>query len=93
MELDLGWVFKAKKNPVDIFNQNPGRFPLLHIKDMDATGNIVPFGTGTYDFKETFKNVDIAGMKYYFLEQDFPKHPFEDIKTSIDNYEKFKKTL
>jgi len=93
MELDLGWVFKAKKNPVDIFNNNKGRFPLLHVKDMDAAGNIVPFGTGSYDFKETFKNVDIAGMKYYFLEQDFPKHPFEDIKTSVDKFEIFKKTL
>jgi sugar phosphate isomerase/epimerase len=93
MELDLGWVFKAKKNPVDIFKKNKGRFPLLHIKDMDAAGNIVPFGTGSYDFKETFKNVDLAGMNYYFLEQDFPKHPFEDIKTSIDNFGIFKKSL
>jgi len=93
MELDLGWVFKAKKNPVDIFNNNKGRFPLLHVKDMDAAGNIVPFGTGSYDFKETFKNVDIAGMKYYFLEQDFPKNPFESIKSSIDKFEIFKKTL
>jgi sugar phosphate isomerase/epimerase len=93
MELDLGWVFKAGKNPVDIFKNNKGRFPLLHVKDMDAAGNIVPFGTGSYDFKETFKNIDIAGMKYYFLEQDFPKHPFEDIKTSIDKFEIFKKTL
>jgi sugar phosphate isomerase/epimerase len=93
MELDLGWVFKAKKNPVEIFKNNKGRFPLIHVKDMDAAGNIVPFGTGSYDFKETFKNVDIAGMKYYFLEQDFPKNPFEDILTSVQNFEKFRINL
>jgi sugar phosphate isomerase/epimerase len=93
MELDLGWVFKAGKNPVEIFKKNKGRFPLLHVKDMDAAGNIVPFGTGSYDFKDTFKNVDVAGMKYYFLEQDFPKHPFEDIITATNNFENFKKTL
>jgi len=93
MELDLGWVFKAKKNPVTIFNQNKGRFPLIHVKDMDAAGNIVPFGTGNYDFKETFQHMDAAGLKYYFLEQDFPKNPLEDIKTAIQNFEKFKNTL
>lgn len=93
MELDLGWVFKAGKNPVDIFKKNKGRFPLLHVKDMDAEGNIVPFGTGSYDFKDTFKNVDVAGMQYYFLEQDFPKKPFEDIITATNNFEAFKKTL
>lgn len=93
MELDLGWVFKAGKNPVEIFKQNKGRFPLLHVKDMTATGEIVPFGDGVYDFKETFKNVDIAGMKYFFLEQDFPKKPFENIVTAVKNFDKFKKTL
>jgi sugar phosphate isomerase/epimerase len=93
LELDLGWVFKAGKNPVDIFKKNKGRFPLLHVKDMAATGEIVPFGMGSYDFKETFKNLDIAGVEYFFLEQDFPKNPFEDIVTSANNFDKFKKSL
>jgi sugar phosphate isomerase/epimerase len=93
LELDLGWVFKAGKNPVDIFKKNKGRFPLLHVKDMTATGEIVPFGMGSYDFKETFKNLDIAGIEYFFLEQDFPKKPFEDIVTSANNFDKFKKSL
>ena len=93
LELDLGWVFKAGKNPVDIFKQHKGRFPLLHVKDMTAAGEIVPFGNGSYDFKETFKHIDIAGVKYFFLEQDFPKKPFEDIVTSAQNFENFKKSL
>ena len=93
LELDLGWVFKAGKNPVDIFKQNKGRIPLLHVKDMNADGGIVPFGNGVYDFKETFKNLDIAGVEYFFIEQDFPQQPFEAIVTSADNFNKFKKTL
>ena len=93
MELDLGWVFKAGKDPVEIFKNHKGRFPLIHVKDMTATGEIVPFGEGSYDFKDTFKNVDIAGMKYFFLEQDFPKKPFENIVTAVQNFEKFKKSL
>ncbi len=93
LQLDLGWVFKAGKNPVDIFKQQRGRIPLLHVKDMTAAGEMVPFGNGAYDFKETFENLDIAGVEYFFLEQDFPKKPFEDIVTSINNFDKFKKSL
>ena len=93
MELDLGWVFKAGRNPVEIFKKNKGRFPLLHVKDMTAAGEIVPFGEGAYDFKETFKHLDIAGVEYFFLEQDFPKKPFENIVTAVQNFDKFKKTL
>lgn len=93
MELDLGWVFKAGRNPVEIFKKNKGRFPLLHVKDMTAADEIVPFGEGAYDFKETFKNIDIAGVEYFFLEQDFPKKPFENIVTAVQNFEKFKKSL
>jgi len=93
LELDLGWVFKAGKNPVDIFKQNKGRIPLLHVKDMNADGGIVPFGNGVYDFKETFKNLDIAGVEYFFIEQDFPRNPFDDIVTAMNNFNQFKKAL
>jgi sugar phosphate isomerase/epimerase len=93
LELDLGWVFKAGKNPVDLFKQYKGRIPLLHIKDMTATGEMVPFGMGVYDFKAAFKNFDIAGVDYFFIEQDFPQKPFEAIVTSANNFNNFKKSL
>lgn len=93
LEIDLGWVFKAGKNPVELFKKNKGRIPLLHVKDMTATGEIVPFGQGVYNFKETFQNIDIAGVEYFFLEQDFPKKPFEDIVTAVNNFQQFQKSL
>src|SRR5947209_12675697 len=34
MELDCFWVTFAGKDPVDYFQRYPGRFPLLHIKDL-----------------------------------------------------------
>jgi hypothetical protein len=60
---------------------------------MTAAGEIVPFGAGVYDFTESFKNIDIAGVEYFFLEQDFPKKPFEDIVTAANNFQKFQKSL
>ncbi len=93
LELDLGWVFKAGKNPVEIFRKHKGRIPLLHVKDMNANGDIVPFGNGVYDFKAAFKNLDLAGVEYFFIEQDFPKNPFVDIVTAANNFDKFKMAL
>src|SRR5436309_1985580 len=33
-ELDCFWCVRAGKDPVDYFHRFPGRFPLLHIKDL-----------------------------------------------------------
>jgi sugar phosphate isomerase/epimerase len=84
MELDLAWAVKAGKNPVDLFKQNPGRFPLWHLKDLDASReNIIPVGSGTIDFKPIFAAADTAGMRSFFVEHDMPKDAFASIKSSI----------
>lgn len=86
MELDLYWVSKAGKDAVDLFNQHPGRFPLLHMKDMDKTPekNFTEVGNGTIDFKRILANANKAGLKYFFVEQDkTPGDPFDSISKSI----------
>ncbi|MGY4536322.1 sugar phosphate isomerase/epimerase [Mucilaginibacter sp. UYNi724] len=84
MELDLAWAVKAGKNPVDLFKANPGRFPLWHVKDLDASReNILPVGNGTIDFKPIFAAAKIAGMQSFFVEHDMPKDPFASINSSI----------
>lgn len=86
MELDLYWVNKIGVNPVDLFAQNKGRFPLWHVKDMDNTPDhaFTEVGNGTIDFKNIFTHAKDAGMKYFFVEQDrTPGDPFDSIKKSI----------
>lgn len=84
MELDLAWAVKAGKNPVDLFKQNPGRFPLWHLKDLDASReNIMSVGSGTIDFKPIFAAASIAGMQSFFVEHDMPKDAFASINSSI----------
>ncbi|MBL4678850.1 MAG: sugar phosphate isomerase/epimerase [Mucilaginibacter sp.] len=84
MELDLAWAMKAGKNPVDLFKANPGRFPLWHVKDLDASReNILPVGSGTLDFKPIFAAASAAGMKSFFVEHDGPKDAFASINSSI----------
>lgn len=85
-ELDLYWAKKAGADPVHYFNKAPGRFKAWHIKDMDEQGRFAPVGTGKIDFAEILKHKDLAGMEYYFVEQDkaFDQTPMEAIKISHD---------
>lgn len=98
IELDLFWTTKAGQNPVEIFKKYPGRFQLLHMKDMftreapffttDGVKDFAPVGAGVIDFKTILASKDVAGAKYIVVEQDNrggEPTPLEDIKTSITN--------
>lgn len=87
MELDLYWITKGGQSPLAYFRKYPGRFPLVHVKDMDAgpERNFTEVGRGTIDFKAIFAASKQAGIKHYFVEQDeTPASPFDSIRTSID---------
>lgn len=91
MELDLAWATKGGKDPVELFTQNPGRFPLWHLKDLDESReNILPVGSGTIDYKRIFDAASTAGMKHFFVEHDFPKDAYGSI---ISSYNYLTKTL
>ena len=86
MELDLYWATKAGHDPVALFKANPGRFPLWHVKDMDKTEkhDFTEVGNGSIDFKRIFAQAKLAGMQYFFVEQDkTPGDPFTSIQQSI----------
>jgi sugar phosphate isomerase/epimerase len=87
MELDLYWITKGGQSPLAYFRKHPGRFPLVHVKDMDDTPRryFTEVGRGTIDFKEIFAASKQAGIRHYFVEQDeTPASPFTSIETSID---------
>lgn len=91
MELDLYWATKAGKDPVAMFNEHPGRFPLWHVKDMDSTPehSFAEVGSGTIDFKRIFQHAKEAGLKYFFVEQDqTPGSPFDSITKSYNYIKK-----
>ena len=90
-EMDLYWVTKAGQSPVELFKKHPGRFPLLHLKDMDNTANkaFTEVGNGVINFKEILNYKKTAGVKYFFVEQDnCPGSPFDSIAKSIDYIKK-----
>lgn len=85
-ELDLYWTVRAGHNPIELFNQHPGRISMWHVKDMDKTEKkfFTEVGNGTIDFKGIFEHAKHSGMKYFFVEQDVcPGNPLDSIKQSI----------
>ena len=93
MELDLYWITKAMRRSEDYFVQYPGRFELLHIKDMDDTPkrSFTEVGKGTIDFKRILEQSRVAGVKHHFVEQDeISGSPFESIKTSYEYLKKMR---
>jgi sugar phosphate isomerase/epimerase len=96
MELDLFWACKAGQNPVEMFNKYPGRFQLLHLKDMKTNqppffdvikDDICSVGAGVIDFKKILAAKKVAGMKYHFVEDDNQGmgKPWEALEVSINN--------
>ena len=84
MELDLYWITKAGADPLSYFERWPGRFPMVHVKDMDASGGFTEVGSGVVDFARAFGQSEKAGIRHYFVEQDVIKgDPFESVAKSL----------
>jgi sugar phosphate isomerase/epimerase len=104
MEMDLCWITAAGADPIKYFNQYPGRFPLVHVKDLKQLPKITPggpqnfgdtvdlteVGSGLIDWKSLFARAGKAGIKVYIVEHDHPKAPFDSIATSYAYVEKLR---
>ena len=98
MEMDLCWISTTGTDPVKYFNQYPGRFPLVHVKDVKTmpkvtqgggqnfgdTVDLTEVGSGVIDWKRIFAHADKAGIKHYIVEHDHPKQPLDSIKGSYE---------
>jgi sugar phosphate isomerase/epimerase len=85
MELDIAWAIKGGADVIALFQNNQDRFPLWHVKDLDASHeNIMPVGSGTIDYKKIFAAANVAGMKHIFIEHDFPKDAFASVSESYN---------
>jgi sugar phosphate isomerase/epimerase len=99
MEMDCFWLIHAGQDPVAYFEKYPGRFPLLHIKDLSPgypptqtlsakMGLFTEVGHGTIDWKPIFKAAPKGGLKHFFVEQDLCERP--PIESARISYEYLK---
>ncbi|WP_405381342.1 sugar phosphate isomerase/epimerase family protein [Maribacter sp. LLG6340-A2] len=86
MELDLGWVVVAGKDPLSYFNKYPGRFPLWHLKDMDMDKKeSTEFGKGGLDIALMLQNKELSGVKHIYVEQEeYAKTPMDSMKHNMN---------
>lgn len=86
-ELDIYWTVRAGKDPIALFEQNPGRFSMWHVKDMDKLDkSFTEVGAGSINYKEIFTKAKLSGMKHYFVEQDIIKiDPYVSISQSLQH--------
>ncbi|MET0569861.1 MAG: sugar phosphate isomerase/epimerase [Pedobacter agri] len=91
-ELDLYWVARSGNDPLKLFKQNPGRFTMWHVKDMDKTNPELnaEVGTGSIDWKPIFAAAKLSGMKYFFVEHEtnYKPNPIESVAASCDYIKK-----
>lgn len=90
-EADVYWMKKAGFDALDYFRKYPGRFELLHLKDMAASTarEDIEIGNGIIDFKPFFTSAKQSGMKYFFIEQDNCKiDSLESVAVSYANLRK-----
>ena len=86
-EMDIFWISKAGKDPIQFIKDHPKRIKMWHVKDMDNTPDrsFTEVGSGIIDYKSIFKHKKESGMEYFFVEQDVVKIPvYESITKSYE---------
>ena len=81
-EMDIFWVVYAYQNPVKLLHRYPGRFPLMHVKDIrkgialgGSPGDVleedsVPLGKGIVDIPATLRAAKETGVRHYYIEDE-----------------------
>lgn len=81
-EMDIFWIVYGGQDPGQLLRRYPGRFPLMHIKDI-RKGTVlggspaevreedsVPLGTGLVDVGAALIAAEAAGVEHYYLEEE-----------------------
>jgi len=79
-QMDVYWVVRGGQSPVEYFNNYPGRFEILHLKDHKELGK-----SGMVGFDAIFQNASKAGVKYLVVEvEKYNFTPFESVSMSLN---------
>jgi len=100
-EMDVLWTFLPNVDPAALLRKYPGRFKLMHIKDMKpgvARGSLsgglpdssqAVIGQGQVNWPDVMKAAKASGVEYYYLEDETPD-PVNNIPPSINYLERIK---
>ena len=87
-ELDCGWASVAGHNPVELMEQHPYRFSMLHVKDFhlsaatshsDQKAEVTELGRGDIDYKPVFAQAKKnQSIRHAFVEQEAFDLPWQE---------------
>lgn len=85
-ELDIYWVRKGGGDPVECLKKYPGRYEILHVKDMDSTPekSFACPGSGIIDFRPVFREAWDQGVRHYIVEKDGEKNGIECLQSGAN---------
>jgi len=84
LELDVYWVQYAGYDPVEILRANPGRVPLLHVKDMAADGkDMAVAGDGILPWDHILRAAEDGGTEWFIVEHDRPADALSDVARAL----------
>jgi sugar phosphate isomerase/epimerase len=81
-EMDIFWIVYAFQDPAKLLHKYPGRFPLMHVKDIrkgaklgGSPGDVleeesVPLGAGIVDIPAALRAAKETGVRHYFIEDE-----------------------
>jgi sugar phosphate isomerase/epimerase len=91
LEMDLFWVTRGARDPVDLIGRNRGRVRQFHVKDMNQAGSFADLGDGLIDFERIFARSREAGIDEYIVERDDagspPRTPADALITAEVGFE------
>jgi sugar phosphate isomerase/epimerase len=83
-QMDVFWVMRGGGHPEELLTKYPGRFALMHLKDIavgtplgDPTGTApdetsVPIGKGQVNWPKLLQLAPGAGVKMFYIEDEHP---------------------
>lgn len=86
-EVDVYWVQYGGYDPAQIIAARPGRFPLIHLKDMTSgEPTFAEVGEGILDMPSIMSASEENGAQWYIVEQDRCQRPtLESARFSFEN--------
>lgn len=82
LELDVYWVAKARRAPLQYLKSAGDRVVLMHLKDLGRDGSTVELGRGVLEMERIIRAALLAGVKHLFVEQDDSADPLASIGAS-----------
>lgn len=92
LQMDMYWIeHSSKKSPAELIAENPGRYVMWHIKDMDKiTRDYSEMGNGSIDYKSVLSTIEKEDLEFYYIEQggNFATNSMQSITDSAVYFKK-----